>query len=134
MPRRKAPSKPLAYIAANLPELSGVAADAKDRKQKLRDFSRASPNARFRRPLTAEQKRLYVDHQFEAAPDEETAVKRVVLMVLKAPWFLYRELDAAHVEKNGAAFDDASRISFSLWDSLPDAELRKAAAGRPTHR
>jgi cytochrome c553 len=117
-----------AYIAANLPELSGVAAGAKDRKQKLRDFSVLFAERAFRRPLTTEQKRLYIDHQFEAAPDEETAVKRVVLMVLKAPWFLYRELDATHVDKSGAAFDVAARISFSLWDSLPDSELRRAAA------
>jgi hypothetical protein len=123
------------YIVANLAELSGVNPDAKNRKQKLRDFSARFAERAFRRPLTDEQKRLYVDHPFETAKDDETAVKRVVLMVLKAPWFLYRELDDVHVENKVTAFDTASRISFSLWDSLPDADLRQAAlAGKLTDK
>ena len=51
---------------------------------------------------------------------------RVVLLVLKSPQFLYRELDGG-----SDGYDVASRLSFGLWDSLPDAELlREAAAGR----
>ena len=82
----------------------------------------------FRRPLTPAQKRLYVDHQFETAPDIDTAVKRVVLLVLKAPWFLYRELEPTPGDKAAARYNVAARMAFSLWDSLPDKELRTAAA------
>src|SRR5262249_58309462 len=41
----------------------------------------------------------------------------------KSPRFLYRELG------NGSpdAFDVASRLSFGLWDSLPDQPLWEAA-------
>ena len=113
-----------AYVAANLPELTTSA----EGKQGLRDFAVRFAERAFRRPLSAEQKRLYVDLQFDAAADEETAVKRTVLLVLKSPWFLYRELDAEKAAKAGAAFDVAARLSFGLWDSLPDAELAKAAA------
>ena len=55
-----------------------------------------------------------------------TPVKRVVLRVLKSPRFLYREIGA-----DGDSYDAASRLSFGLWDSLPDQELlNEAKAGR----
>src|SRR5262249_53627599 len=78
------------YVAAHLRELSGVG-DWPDRERGLRDFCRRFAERAFRRPLTAEQQRLYADRQFEAARDPDTAVKRVVLLVLKSPRFLYRE-------------------------------------------
>ncbi len=111
------------YVTANLAELSGVKADAGERKTRLHDFCVKFAERAFRRPLTPEQKKLYVERQFEAAPDAETAVKRVVLLVMHSPRFLYREIGA---EPDG--FDVAARLSFGLWDSLPDEELLKAAA------
>jgi cytochrome c553 len=110
------------YVATRLRELAGGADDAPDREPRLREFCRRFAERAFRRPLTAEQQRRYVDHQFEAARDVETAVKRVVLFVLKSPRFLYREIDGG---RDG--YDVASRIAFALWDSLPDEELLKAA-------
>ncbi len=55
--------------------------------------------------------------------DPETALKRVVLLTLMSPRFLYRELD----QRQGDAYDVAARLSYSLWDSLPDDELLRAA-------
>src|SRR5204863_8740410 len=92
-------------------------------KALLRDYCVAFAERAFRRPLTPEQRRLYVDRQFEAARDPGAAVKRVVLLVLQSPRFLYREPGAG-----GDAFDVASRLSFALWDSLPDQDLLQAAA------
>src|SRR5262249_6311423 len=77
----------------------------------------------FRRPLTAEEKMLFLDRQFKDAPDPETAVKRVGLLVFKSPRFLYRETSRGRP----SSFDIASRLSFGLWDSLPDEALLKAA-------
>lgn len=111
------------YVAGHLAGLSGVRDDAGDRSAKLRDFCRRFAERAFRRPLTPEQKRLYVDRQFEAARDVETAVKRSLLFVLKSPRFLYREIGGGR-----DAYDVASRLSFALWDSLPDPELLRAAA------
>ena len=76
--------------------------------------------AAFRRPLAADQQG-YIDRQFEEAPDRLSAVKRVVLLVLKSPRFLYREVGGGPADQ----FDTASRISFGLWDSLPDRTLSK---------
>ena len=112
------------YVVANLAELSGVGNNAADRKKQLQNYALRFAERAFRRPLTPEQKQLYVDRQFEAAKDPEAAVKRVVMLVMHSPRFLYREPGAA-----GDAFDVAARISFGLWDTLPDDELLKAVAG-----
>jgi hypothetical protein len=111
------------YVVAHLAELSGVRGDAADRSQRLRDFCRRFAERAFRRPLSDEQKRLYVDRPFEATRDLDSAVKRVLLFVLKSPRFLYRELGGGR-----DSYDVASRLAFTLWDSLPDAELLQAAA------
>ena len=111
------------YVAANIRDLAGIGRDEKDRAGKLRDFARRFVERAFRRPLTDEEAALFVDRQFDRAPDEETGLKRVVLLALKSPRFLYREL-----EGSADPYDVASRISFMLWDSIPDQPLLDAAA------
>jgi cytochrome c553 len=110
------------YVSARVNELAGTTDTAPDRAAKLRAFCTKFAERAFRRPLTADQKKVVIDRQFEAA-DQDIAVKRVVLLVLKSPWFLYRE-----VAGGNDAYDVAARLSFALWDSLPDDELLKAAA------
>ena len=44
--------------------------------------------------------------------------------MLKSPRFLYREIGT----KSPDGYDVASRLSFGLWDSLPDQALLDAAA------
>jgi hypothetical protein len=78
----------------------------------------------FRRPLTPAQKREYVASQFKKAPKADDAVKRVVLLTLKSPRFLYLGLDGSKPDD----FEVASRLSFGLWDSQPNRELTKLAA------
>jgi hypothetical protein len=117
-------------VAAHLAELSGVSEDASDRSSKLRDFGRRFAERAFRRPLTEEQKRFFVDRQFDAVRDPETAIKRLVVLVLKSPRFLYREVGGS-----GDGYDVASRLSFALGDSPPNKELLEAAAaGRLSRR
>jgi cytochrome c553 len=111
------------YVASHLRELAGAGGDAAEREARLREFCRRFAERAFRRPLTAEQEQLYIGRRFQDARDPETAVKRVVLLVLKSPRFLYREVGGAP-----DAYDVASRISFGLWDSLPDPPLLEAAA------
>ncbi len=75
-------------------------------------------NERRRQPTSDEQKTLYIDRQFDEAPDAKAAVKRVVLLTLKSPRFLLREPGATN-----DAWDVASRLSFELWDSIPATGL-----------
>jgi hypothetical protein len=88
----------------------------------VQDFCRQFVAAAFRRPLTADEKRIHIDEQFKKAPKPEEAVKRVVLLALKSPQFLYLNLQPKPDD-----YEIASRISYALWDSAPDAELLKAA-------
>jgi hypothetical protein len=118
---------------------------AEKRQEKLRDFCSSVVERAFRRPLTSSEREFFAERQFVDAKDEETAVKRVVLLALKSPRFLYREL--ADTQARGASeglgskpvagdqlpvasdsYDVASRLSFGMWDSVPDEALLKAAA------
>jgi hypothetical protein len=63
--------------------------------------------------------------------DFEAGIRLAVQAVLASPKFIFR-LEQEPTLKNAAAFrladdDIASRLSFFLWDSVPDAELVKAA-------
>jgi cytochrome c553 len=112
------------YVAENLAELSGAADNAADRKERVRAFCRAFVQRAFRQPLSEADETFYVGRQFDSAPDLETAVKRVVILTLKSPQFLYREIGATAQDP----YNVASRLSFGLWDSLPDDALIQAAS------
>src|SRR5262249_11441078 len=86
-------------------------------------FARMFVERAFRRPLTAEQEQVFIDRQFEAARDPELAIKRVVLLTLKSPRFLYKEAGT-----NSDGYAVAERLAFAMWNSLPDKELLDAAA------
>jgi mono/diheme cytochrome c family protein len=111
-------------IVTNADGLAGTKADAGDRADKLKAFCRTFAERAFRRPLSDEVKQVYVEKQFAESPDPPTAVRRVVLLTLKSPRFLYREVGAPQPD----AFTAASRLSFGLWDSMPDKQLLEAAA------
>ncbi len=72
--------------------------------------------------MTDEQKSIYVDRHFEETRSDEDALRRIVLLTLKSPLFLYRETPSDH-----DAFASASRLSFALLNSIPDKELFEAA-------
>jgi len=110
------------YISDRVHELAGTNDNDPNRAKKIQEFCEKFAECAFRKPLADDQKQFFVSRHFDNV-DVETAVKRVVLLVLKSPRFLFRE-----VGEGGAPFDVAARLSFGLWDSLPDPELFLAAA------
>ena len=112
-----------AYVHSRTERLSGRKPGAPDAREKLRDFGRRFAERAFRRPLSAELQKFFVDRHFEGDADAESALKKAVLLVLMSPRFLYVDVDSRD------PFDVASRISFALWDSMPDADLLAAARG-----
>ncbi len=112
------------HVEEHLAELSGVKADAPDRVDRLKDFARRLLETAFRRP-TSEEYTGFIEAQFSAAKSPEIAIKRIVLFVLKSPRFLYPDLN---LRQQPDDYDVASRLALSLWDSLPDEKLLKAAA------
>lgn len=112
------------HVVKNLDRLTGTKPADTNRLSKLEGFASDFVATAFRRPLTPEQKRVFVSNHFKATTKPEDAVKRIVLLTLKSPRFLYLGLD----DRQPDAFDVAARLSFGLWDSLPDRELAKLAA------
>jgi hypothetical protein len=112
------------YVSNHLDDLADADPDNADHEPRLRKFCSKFVERALRRPLTDEQRQFYVDAQFADAANLETAVKRVVLLALKSPRFLYRELSGEAAD----SYDVASRMSFGLWDSIPDEQLLAAAA------
>jgi hypothetical protein len=110
------------YIVTHLGELGDMPDSGPERQKRARDFCRRFAERAFRRPLSEEQGRHFVEKPLASAADPETGVKRVVLLVLNSPRFLYPEI-AGGLD----AYDVSSRLSLSLWDSLPDRDLLDAA-------
>jgi hypothetical protein len=114
------------YCLDHVEHLAGVKRDAPDRADKLRRFAARFAERAFRRPLPPELSALVIDRPFADAPDLDAALKRSLLLTLGSPRFLYREADAATGTRD--SFDTAARLSFGLWDSIPDQPLWGAAA------
>ncbi|MDA0281858.1 MAG: DUF1592 domain-containing protein [Planctomycetota bacterium] len=113
----------------DLDRLSGSRDKADNRTDKLRSFSERFVERAFRRSLSDEQKTFYIGGQFEKADNAETAVRRIVMLALKSPRFLYREAGGEN-----DVFDVAARLSFGLWDTLPDNQLWNGASSKSLDR
>jgi hypothetical protein len=87
----------------------------------------------WRRPLTEREKqglRSFYDKTLTAENDHRKAIRALLARILTSPAFLYRvELPTeAAALKPLTNWEMASRLSFFLWASIPDEELRRAAA------
>jgi len=87
----------------------------------------------YRRPLTGAEKDelsgLYRKLRTEEIPHDE-AIRLTLARMMVAPAFLYRAEKPAASDKPGPVNDWelATRLSYFLWSSGPDAELRAVAA------
>ncbi|MGC4004745.1 MAG: DUF1592 domain-containing protein [Pirellulales bacterium] len=116
------------HVVANIRDIAYVPADSPEAPKKFREFALRFAERAFRRPLTEDQKKVYVERQFETTPDLKLAVKKVVILVLKSPRFLYREVGAEVEPGKLDHYAVAERLAFGMWDSLPDQKLLEAAA------
>jgi hypothetical protein len=120
--------------AAQLAMWAPCAATAADCKQQIID--KIGMRA-FRRPLSAVE-RQQLGTLFDAGVAEKdftTGVEWFLTGVLQSPDFLYQFARPAAGEQAGAlkpitGYEMASRLSYFVWDSLPDDQLF-AAAGAP---
>lgn len=98
-------------------------------QQRLLEFA----NAAYRRPLTNAERQKLTAFFTEASQPEalgiEQAVRATVTRILVSPHFCYLA-DAVPSGTTTKPLPDlalASRLSFFLWSSIPDAELRTLA-------
>lgn len=95
----------------------------------------------YRRPLSADERNGYLEFYRTALEggelDHEAAMRDTITSVLMSPDFLYR-LDLMQGELTGiqplSGYDLASRLSYFLWSSMPDAELLERAAAGDLHQ
>jgi hypothetical protein len=116
---------------------SVMAAQAAGRRRHLSDCLEFASRA-WRRPLTEREKqslRSFYDTTLTAESDHRKAIRALVTRILVSPAFLYRVEPASQVvPAKGAAvrplnnWELANRLSYFLWSSIPDDELRRAAA------
>lgn len=109
-------------VVSRLGVLTGTDSRSSNRVEKLREFCATFATRAFRRPLTPELRAAFVDAAFADGLAPEIAVRRSLLRVLNSPRFLYP--DATGAEDDAAV---ATRLALTLWDSLPDRDLREAA-------
>ena len=117
-----------------------LAAQAAARPGHVRDCLEFAGRA-WRRPLTEQEKqslRSFYDKTISADPDHPKAIRALLARILIAPQFLYRVEQVSNSAPGKQAGDSppikpltnwemASRLSYFLWASIPDDELRRAA-------
>ncbi|HWL10127.1 MAG TPA: DUF1592 domain-containing protein [Planctomicrobium sp.] len=115
------------YVVDRLPALSKIKQEMPDEEkaEKIRQFCRTFVETAFRRPLSEEEVKVYVDAPRAGVP-QEIGIKRLVLLTLMSPHFLYRETGFGTYDDNATA----CWLSYTLWDSLPDKNLRDAATAK----
>lgn len=98
----------------------------------VRDFLRDFGLRAWRRPLTeAELAGIYDYFLAARAEFNPRAATRLVLeRLLQSPYFLYRveDVEAGAGPQPATPWELASRLSYLLWNSMPDDELLRAAA------
>lgn len=115
-------------VVKRLPELAGFNRDAPpdQQREKAKAFATTFVKRALRRSLSEQEQKQWIDRHFENDAPLDNAIKRIVILTLKSPSFLYvdRTRDATD------PYQIASRLSFGIWDSIPDETLlQKAASG-----
>jgi hypothetical protein len=129
------PAEPRRYIAPIVAEYKTVvAAQAAARSRHLPDCLDFASRA-WRRPLMEVEKqrlRSFYERALASEGDHRQAIRAVLARVLVAPEFLYRweRQPQGPGVRPLTDWEMASRLSFFLWASIPDDELRRAAAAR----
>lgn len=92
----------------------------------------------YRRPLTSvetgELRELYATFRAEEL-DHEAAIRLMLARLFASPAFLYR-LEAMSTGQGSAPVSDwelATRLSYFLWSSAPDDQLRNVATANKLH-
>src|SRR6185436_12205551 len=127
------PAEPRKYVSSLRADYDrAMAAQAAARPRHVADCLEFASRA-WRRPLTAaEQQSLrgFYDKVIISELDHRKAIRSLLTRILVAPAFLYRveQASSAADAKPLSGHEMASRLSFFIWSSIPDSELRRAAA------
>ncbi|HJL16972.1 MAG TPA: DUF1592 domain-containing protein [Sandaracinaceae bacterium LLY-WYZ-13_1] len=117
--------------------LDGLAPPGGDPDARAEDFVRELGARAHRRPLSDDEVTEYLNVFASASglygdlDDFRAGARLTIEAMLQSPFFLYRIEDSVDEEEGTIPLDDyevASRLSYTLWGSMPDEELFAAAA------
>jgi len=117
----------------NYPGTSGCLAQAAVTQACLRLFVREFASRAFRRPLSSQEGNALADSLYDASLTTPDLVQLATTAVVQMPDFLYKAYDTGIVNPadnnllNLTAHELASKISFFITGSPPDATLRSLA-------
>lgn len=100
--------------------------EADENRAILKRFLAEIVKVAFRGKLDDAARNLYIDQQVALSEDDGEAIRRVMLLTLKSPRFLYPTLDTDHNRSQKAA----NRLALVMFDSLPTAPWLVNAAGK----
>lgn len=112
------------YVAAHR---ALAAAEPQHIEQALQFAARA-----WRRPLSADERNrlrgFYASLRQSGETEHAAALRLLLARILVAPAFFYRSEAPSPAAAPLSDWELASRLSYFLWSSIPDDELRQAAA------
>ncbi|MEO8657919.1 MAG: DUF1592 domain-containing protein [Bryobacteraceae bacterium] len=128
------PAEPRKYILPlRVDWEKAMAAQLAARPGHVEDCLRFASRA-WRRPLTEGERqslRAFYAAALKSERDHGKAIRALLARILVAPAFLYR-MEPATLQRTTVRqlsnWEMASRLSYFLWSSIPDEELRRAAA------
>jgi len=115
-------------ILNHLDQLAKTNPKDKQRTTKLLQFCEQFTARAHGRPLTTDQKQRI--HKLFKQHGPEGAAQRSLMLALTSPYFLYPEL-SHHTDGNQTKHDAwaiATHLALTIWDSVPDNQLRQAAS------
>lgn len=125
-----------AWVAEDPKRIENIAPPATDENARARAFVEQFGLRAHRRPLSESQIQEYLALHARGAEffpelgSFDAGVRLTLEAFLQSPHFLYR-VESSATEVGGVipldAYEVASRLSYTLWDNMPDATLFEAA-------
>ncbi len=106
-------------------------------EDRARQFVTEFGQRAYRRPLSSGEIDAYVSSfvgagvDYDELDDFDAGVHLTLQMMLQSPYFVYRVVDGEEDDEGRIPLDGwqrASRLSYALWNTMPDDELFAAAA------
>ena len=110
------------WMSNRIWKLARTKEDAPDRVEKVKAFCEKFVARAFVKELNEEELKFFVGQHFDGELPMKDRIKRIVILTLKSPRFLYPA-----VQPRQSEFETARRLSLALWDSMPDERLHQLA-------
>lgn len=106
------------WVADRIWKLAKSKPEDDDAIEKVKSFCHQFVSRALVKELDGQERQFFVNQHFDAELSIRDQVKRVVIMTLKSPRFLY---PALQVRDQG--HEAARRLALVLWDSMPDKQI-----------